>query len=66
MEIHCDGLFVALVHQERGDGLFDVELSVNSQLNSARCQTFELDGLIAAFETARRRLTVNTEQPPDG
>jgi len=56
-EIYYDGKFVSLVNQERGLGLFEVELPGGDLVESRVLRRVDLDGFVAALKTACQRLT---------
>ncbi len=57
-EIYYDGKFVALVNQERGPGLFEVETPDGAYLvGSSVLRRVDLNGFITALEAACHRLT---------
>lgn len=56
-EIYYDGKFVASVSQERGPGLFEVELPGGNLVESRVLRRVDLDGFIAALKVASQRLT---------
>ncbi len=55
-EIYYNGLFVALVSQERGEGLFDIETPGLTLVESLVIRKVDVDGFIKAVEVACRRL----------
>lgn len=55
-EIYYDGLFVALVSQERGDGLFDIETPGPELVESRIVRKFDAVGFREAVEEACKRL----------
>ena len=55
-EIYHDGLFVALVSQERGDGLFDIETPGSDLVESRVIRKVDAVGFGEAVEEARQRL----------
>jgi len=55
-EIYCDGLFVALVSQERGDGLFDVETPGPNLAETRIIRKVDAVGFGEAVEEACQRL----------
>jgi hypothetical protein len=58
-EIYYNGRFVALVNQERGAGMLDVEFPGSEVMQSKVTREVELQGFIEALESASRRLTEN-------
>jgi hypothetical protein len=56
-EVYFDGRFVALVNQERGRGLFDVEMPGDGLVESRVLRRVDLQGFVASLEIARRRLS---------
>ena len=55
-EIYYDGLFVALVSQERGIGLFDLETPGPNLMEDKVVRKVALEGFEGAVEEARERL----------
>ena len=55
-EIYCDGLFVALVSQERGEGLFDIETPGLNLVEDRVIRKFDAVGFGKAVEEACHRL----------
>ena len=55
-EIYCDGLFVAMVSQERGKGLFDMETPAPNLVESEIMRRVDANGFIKAVEEACLRL----------
>jgi hypothetical protein len=55
-EIYYDGLFVALVSQEHGKGLFDIETPGPNLVEREVARKVNLDGFRKAVEEACRRL----------
>lgn len=55
-EICVDGKLVAIVTQERGLGIFDIETPGASRLEDHVCRTTDLLGFIDAVELACKRL----------
>jgi len=55
-EIYFEGKFVALVNQERGPGLFDVETPGVELVKSKISRKVDLRGFITAIESACDRL----------
>jgi len=55
-EIYYDGLFVALVSQERGDGLFDIETPGTELVESRIVRKVDAVGFRQAVEDACLRL----------
>ena len=55
-EIYYDGLFVALVSQERGKGLFDIETPGPNMIEKEIMRKVDADGFEKAVEEARQRL----------
>ncbi len=60
-EIFYDGLFVALVSQERGQGLFEIEMPGIDLLESEIVRKVDAIGFTKAVEVACQRL--KGEQP---
>jgi hypothetical protein len=60
-EIYFDGRFVALVSQERGEGLFDLETPGPGLNEEGVIHRVDLLGLQDAIETCRRRLSGNEQ-----
>lgn len=56
-EIFYDGLFVALVSQERGSGLFDIETPGLDLVEDYVTRKVDVAGFIKAIETACQRLS---------
>ena len=52
-EVYYNGLFVALVSQERGPGVFDIETPSPEELEWAITHKVELDGFLTAIQEAR-------------
>jgi hypothetical protein len=61
-EIYYDGRFVALVNQERGAGLFDVETPGNNLVESKLARKVDIRGFVAALNDACERLSVAGEK----
>jgi hypothetical protein len=55
-EIYCDRLFVALVSQERGDGLFDIETPGPNLVENRIIRKVDAAGFSEAIEQACKRL----------
>jgi hypothetical protein len=55
-EIYYDGLLVALVSQERGEGIFDLETPGCDLVQERIIRKVDLSGFQEAVETACRRL----------
>ncbi len=55
-EIYYDGLFVALVSQERGKGIFDIETPGPNLLEREVTQKVDAEGFKKAVEEACQRL----------
>jgi len=55
-EIYFDGLFVALVSQERGKGLFDIETPGQNLLEKEVARKVDAAGFKKAVEEACQRL----------
>lgn len=55
-EIYYDGKFVALVSQQRGPGLFEVELPGTDLVESRILRRVDLPGFITSLEAACDRL----------
>jgi hypothetical protein len=60
-EIYYDNLFIALVSQERGDGLFDLETPGPGLVEEGIMRKVDVPGFLDAVEIACRRL--RGEQP---
>jgi hypothetical protein len=56
-EIYYDGKFVALVSEERGPGLFEVETPGSGLVESRIRRRVDLPGFITALEAACHRLS---------
>lgn len=55
-EIYYDGLFAALISQERGKGLFDIETPGPNLIEKEVVRKVDADGFKKAFEEACQRL----------
>lgn len=55
-EIYYDGLFVALVSQERGKGLFDIETPGVNLIEKEVMRKVDADGFMRAVTVACQRL----------
>ena len=55
-EIYYEGLFVALVSQERGEGLFDIETPGPNLIEKEIMRKVDADGFRKAIEEACQRL----------
>jgi hypothetical protein len=55
-EIYYEGLFVALVSQERGNGLFDIETPGPNLIEKKIMRKVDADGFRKAVEEACQRL----------
>jgi hypothetical protein len=64
-EIYYDGLFVALVSQERGPGLFEVEMPAANVVESEVIRRVDLPGFVAALEKAGQRLSDRSAEPEE-
>lgn len=56
-EVYFDGKFVALVSQERGDGLFDLEIPGCDLVQTELARRVDLQGFVETLELARDRLS---------
>ncbi len=55
-EIYCNGRFMALVSQERGKCLFDIEIPTRNCIESEMFRKVEVEKFIAAIQAACQRL----------
>lgn len=55
-EIYYDGLFVAMVSQERGKGLFDIETPSQNLIEDQILRRVDAVGFMKAVEVACQRL----------
>ena len=60
-EIQCDGLFVALFSQERGEAVFDLEIPASDLMEDQVIRKVDLDGFLKAVEIACCRLRGETQ-----
>ncbi len=60
-EIYCDGKFVALVNQEQGPGIFEVESPGGNMVESSIARRVDLRGFMSALEAACVRLSRKNE-----
>lgn len=63
-EVYYDGKFVALVTQEHGPGIFDVETPGDNVMESKVARRVELHGFMTALETACLRLSQKSAPNP--
>ena len=56
-EIYCEGLFFALISQERGNGLFDIETPGLNLVEGEIIRKVDLDLFLKAVEETRKRLS---------
>jgi hypothetical protein len=56
-EIYCDGRFVALINQERGPGLFELEMPGPDVAESEVLRRIDLHGFLATIQEACARLS---------
>ena len=60
-EIYYDGKFVALVNQEQGPGIFEVESPRGNMVESSIARRVDLRGFVSALEAACERLSRKNE-----
>jgi hypothetical protein len=60
-EVYYDGKFVALVNQERGPRLFEVEMPGCNLVESRVLRRVDLDGFVTSLMTACQRLSQNRQ-----
>ena len=56
-EIYFDGLFFALISQEKGPGVFEFETAGPDVIEQQVCRKVTLDELQEAIETAQKQLS---------
>jgi hypothetical protein len=60
-EIYFDGKFVAMVSQEKGIGIFDLEMPGIRPVETLMARKVELHGFLEAIEVACKRLKVEPQ-----